>query len=121
MIRGTALLAAGVAGAVIAGTFLGGEAAAGVRVRAEARKPFPKGIGPSNFGVIVVDNSHADSWLEVDRTANALVGSKGTAGSDHDGGGGAIDVRNRDVGGSAQSQPEGGWIGHAPGGEGTED
>lgn len=38
--------------------------------------------GPS-FSLI--DNSHADSWLEVDRTANSTVGS-GTAGSDHDGG-----------------------------------
>ncbi|MFC5143883.1 hypothetical protein [Streptomyces aureoversilis] len=117
MIRGAALLAAGVAGAVIAGTLLGGEAAAGARVHVEPPVPCPKGFGPSNFGVLVVDNSRADSWLEVDRTANALVGSKGTAGSDHDGGGGAIDVRNRDVGGSAQSQPEGGSIGHAPGSE----
>ncbi|MFE5868895.1 hypothetical protein ACFQ6V_09615 [Streptomyces roseifaciens] len=121
MIRGAALLAAGVAGAVIAGTLLGGEAAAGVRVRAEPPEPCPKGIGPSNVGVLVVDNSRADSWLEVDRTANTLIGSKGTAGSDHDGGGGAIDVRNRDVGGSAQSQPEGGWIGHTPGSRDEED
>jgi hypothetical protein len=36
-------------------------------------------------GVItVVDNSHADSILEIDRTANVQTGS-GTAGSDHDG------------------------------------
>jgi hypothetical protein len=33
----------------------------------------------------LIDNSHADSWLEVDRTANSTIGS-GTAGSDHDGG-----------------------------------
>ncbi len=32
----------------------------------------------------LIDNSHADSWLEVDRTGNAQAGS-GTAGSDHDG------------------------------------
>lgn len=34
--------------------------------------------------VTLVDNSHADSWLEVDRTANVQTG-KGDAGSDHDG------------------------------------
>ncbi|MFD8392041.1 hypothetical protein ACFV2N_23310 [Streptomyces sp. NPDC059680] len=34
--------------------------------------------------ITVIDNSHADSWLEVDRTANVQTG-KGTAGSDHDG------------------------------------
>ncbi|MEV6024262.1 hypothetical protein [Streptomyces sp. NPDC052036] len=34
--------------------------------------------------VTVLDNSHADSILEVDRTANLQTGS-GTAGSDHDG------------------------------------
>ncbi|MDK0520150.1 hypothetical protein [Streptomyces sp. ML-6] len=45
--------------------------------------------GPS---LITIDNSNADSWLEVDRTLNVLGPlSKGTAGSDHDGGGGAID------------------------------
>ncbi|MGW3207669.1 hypothetical protein [Streptomyces sp. NPDC001135] len=39
----------------------------------------------SSGGLItVVDNSHADSWLEVDRAANVQTG-KGTAGSDHDG------------------------------------
>lgn len=40
----------------------------------------------------LIDNSHADSWLEVDRTANAQLGS-GTAGSDHDGG---TEVRTSD-------------------------
>ncbi|MFJ7198112.1 MULTISPECIES: hypothetical protein [unclassified Streptomyces] len=45
--------------------------------------------GPS---LVTIDNSNADSWLEVDRTLNVLAPlSKGTAGSDHDGGGGAID------------------------------
>ncbi|MBT2472145.1 hypothetical protein J7E97_30875 [Streptomyces sp. ISL-66] len=34
--------------------------------------------------ITVIDNSHADSVLEVDRTANLQNGS-GTAGSDHDG------------------------------------
>lgn len=32
-----------------------------------------------------IDNSGADSWLEVDRTLNSQVASEGTAGSDHDG------------------------------------
>ncbi|MFE1380095.1 hypothetical protein ACFW6S_14260 [Streptomyces sp. NPDC058740] len=35
--------------------------------------------------VTVIDNSHADSVLEVDRAANVQYGSSGTAGSDHDG------------------------------------
>ncbi|QTE01743.1 hypothetical protein [Streptomyces cyanogenus] len=39
--------------------------------------------------ITVIDNSHADSWLEVDRAANVQTGS-GTAGSDHDGS--AVDV-----------------------------
>ncbi|MFJ6695306.1 hypothetical protein ACIQM4_04440 [Streptomyces sp. NPDC091272] len=39
--------------------------------------------------ITVLDNSHADSVLEVDRTAN-LQNGKGTAGSDHDGS--AVDV-----------------------------
>ncbi|MGR4878828.1 hypothetical protein ACIPUC_05235 [Streptomyces sp. LARHCF249] len=34
--------------------------------------------------ITVIDNSHADSVLEIDRTANIQSGS-GTAGSDHDG------------------------------------
>ncbi|MER5774204.1 hypothetical protein ABT144_07930 [Streptomyces sp. NPDC002039] len=34
--------------------------------------------------VTVIDNSHSDSVLEVDRSANLQSGS-GTAGSDHDG------------------------------------
>ncbi|MFD0265796.1 hypothetical protein ACFVGY_04260 [Streptomyces sp. NPDC127106] len=35
--------------------------------------------------ITVVDNSHADSFLEVDRAANVQYRSSGTAGSDHDG------------------------------------
>ncbi|MFD7628677.1 hypothetical protein ACFV7Q_22030 [Streptomyces sp. NPDC059851] len=35
--------------------------------------------------ITVVDNSHADSILELDRTANVQYRSSGTAGSDHDG------------------------------------
>lgn len=34
----------------------------------------------------LIDNSEADSWPEVDRTANTHHGS-GTSGSDHDGSG----------------------------------
>ncbi|MGW7312905.1 hypothetical protein [Streptomyces sp. NPDC054854] len=34
--------------------------------------------------ITVIDNSHADSVVEVDRSANLQSGS-GTAGSDHDG------------------------------------
>ncbi|MDX3854135.1 hypothetical protein [Streptomyces sp. AK02-01A] len=65
--------------------------------------------GP-HVGLLVIDNSSADSWLEVDRTLNTLVGGKGTAGSDHDGGGGAVDVRTGDVSGSGPDAA-GGWIG----------
>lgn len=57
--------------------------------------------GPS---VITIDNSNADSWLEVDRTLNTLAPlSKGTAGSDHDGGGGAVE-QHAAGGSSAQLQ-----------------
>ncbi|MET7285559.1 hypothetical protein [Streptomyces sp. NPDC005573] len=45
------------------------------------------GAGPAAANdsmITVLDNSHADSILEVDRTANVGTGS-GTAGSDHDG------------------------------------
>ncbi|MFK0253688.1 hypothetical protein [Streptomyces sp. NPDC090445] len=35
--------------------------------------------------ITVVDNSGADSFLEVDRAANVQYRSSGTAGSDHDG------------------------------------
>ncbi|MFJ4778072.1 hypothetical protein [Streptomyces sp. NPDC088762] len=45
------------------------------------------GAAPASAGeslITVIDNSHADSVLEVDRAANVQSGS-GTAGSDHDG------------------------------------
>lgn len=38
----------------------------------------------SDLHLMLVDNSQADSWLEVDRTGNLEIGD-GTAGSDHDG------------------------------------
>ncbi|MEU0808021.1 hypothetical protein [Streptomyces sp. NPDC005970] len=65
--------------------------------------------GPHN-GLVVIDNSSADSWLEVDRTLNTLLMSHGTAGSDHDGGGGAVEVRTGDITGP-DPVPE---IGHPP-------
>ncbi|MEV0975564.1 hypothetical protein [Streptomyces sp. NPDC049915] len=45
--------------------------------------------------ITVIDNSQADSVLEVDRTANLQTGS-GTAGSDHDGS--AVDLMQTLVG-----------------------
>ncbi|MFB7268936.1 hypothetical protein [Streptomyces sp. NPDC056244] len=56
--------------------------------------------GNRSVGLIVIDNSFADSWLEIDRTLNTLLLSRGTAGSDHDGGGGAIDVHTGDGSGA---------------------
>ncbi|MEU9040690.1 MULTISPECIES: hypothetical protein [unclassified Kitasatospora] len=49
------------------------------------------GVAPAAVGslITVVDNSHADSWLEIDRTANVQNGS-GSAGSDHDGAGSLV-------------------------------
>ncbi|WP_406006109.1 hypothetical protein OG440_07855 [Streptomyces sp. NBC_00637] len=46
--------------------------------------------------ITVIDNSHADSILEVDRAANVQQGSSGTAGSDHDGS--AVDLMEALVG-----------------------
>lgn len=53
--------------------------------------------------VTVLDNSHADSILEVDRTANLQTGS-GTAGSDHDGS--AVDVVEALVGAHRQGEED---------------
>ncbi|MFG2714186.1 hypothetical protein ACGFX2_27075 [Streptomyces goshikiensis] len=39
---------------------------------------------PVGINVVLIDNSGADSWLEIDRTANSQSGT-GTAGSDHEG------------------------------------
>ncbi|MCQ6246289.1 hypothetical protein [Streptomyces malaysiensis] len=66
--------------------------------------------GPHS-GLVVIDNSGADSWLEVDRTLNTLLLSRGTAGSDHDGGGGAIDILAGDIAGADRVLPR---IGHPP-------
>ncbi|MFI1716796.1 hypothetical protein [Streptomyces litmocidini] len=46
------------------------------------------GAAPAVAGgslLTVIDNSHADSVVEIDRAANVQYGSSGTAGSDHDG------------------------------------
>ncbi|MFF0792647.1 hypothetical protein [Streptomyces spiralis] len=55
--------------------------------------------------ITVVDNSHADSILEVDRTANVQTGS-GTAGSDHDGS--AVDLMQALVGAAHADEEDGG-------------
>ncbi|MFH8983692.1 hypothetical protein [Streptomyces varsoviensis] len=56
--------------------------------------------------LVTIDNSNADSWLEVDRTLNVLAPlSKGTAGSDHDGGGGAIEQHLSRSDGHVQAAP----------------
>ncbi|MFE2408461.1 hypothetical protein ACFXDE_08975 [Kitasatospora sp. NPDC059408] len=49
------------------------------------------GAPPAAAGglITVIDNSHADSWVEVDRTANVQQGG-GSAGSDHDGAGSVV-------------------------------
>ncbi len=74
-------------------------------------EPPPQPRGGTSVGLLVVDNSSADSWLEVDRTLNTLLAGKGTAGSDHDGGGGAIDVRTRDATGPGADPAR---VGHPP-------
>jgi hypothetical protein len=74
--------------AVALSVLCGGQLAAGA-ARAEGTERSAPLFGLS---VITIDNSGADSWLEVDRTLNMLAPlSKGTAGSDHDGGGGAVE------------------------------
>ncbi|WP_329454235.1 hypothetical protein [Streptomyces sp. NBC_01497] len=66
----------------------GGQLATGT-ARADGQET---GTPTYGLSLISIDNSGADSWLEVDRTLNVLGPlSKGTAGSDHDGGGGAVE------------------------------
>jgi hypothetical protein len=69
----------------------------------EADPPAPS--HGSNHGLLIIDNSNADSWLEVDRTLNTLVAGKGTAGSDHDGDGGDVDVTRQDPRGGSCAAP----------------
>ncbi|MFE2033737.1 hypothetical protein ACFXBB_10835 [Streptomyces scopuliridis] len=86
---------------------------------AQADDDEPERSGPvagRNVGLLVIDNSHADSWLEIDRTLNTLFRSKGTAGSDHDGGGGAIDVQTGDVSGPGPGPGPGPAAGSGSGG-----
>ncbi|MBB4884403.1 hypothetical protein WEB32_11145 [Streptomyces netropsis] len=71
-------------------------------------EPEASSVSGARTGLLFIDNSHADSWLEVDRTLNTLFAGKGTAGSDHDGGGGAIDVHSRDVSGTGNSPAQSG-------------
>lgn len=52
--------------------------------------------------ITVIDNSQADSILEIDRSGNVQQGSSGTAGSDHDGS--AVDMMEALVG--AQDRDE---------------
>ncbi|MFJ4922112.1 hypothetical protein [Streptomyces sp. NPDC088725] len=59
----------------------------------EDESPVPEPISSWHVGLIVIDNSYADSWLEVDRTLNTLFASNGTAGSDHDGDGDDVHVQ----------------------------
>ncbi|MFE7120491.1 hypothetical protein ACFU99_34195 [Streptomyces sp. NPDC057654] len=73
-----------------------------------ARADAPDGGMETHHGssLITIDNSNADSWLEVDRTLNVLGPlSKGTAGSDHDGGGGAIEQHLSRSDGRVQAAP----------------
>ncbi|MFB7171743.1 hypothetical protein ACFCYM_13075 [Streptomyces sp. NPDC056254] len=62
----------------------------GARIRAAAALAVALvscGASPAAAGgslITVIDNSHSDSVVEVDRAANLQSGS-GTAGSDHDG------------------------------------
>ncbi|WNI32828.1 hypothetical protein [Streptomyces sp. ITFR-6] len=69
--------------AVLAGVLCAAQFAEGT-----ARADAPGGGMETRHGpsLITIDNSNADSWLEIDRTLNVLGPlSKGTAGSDHDG------------------------------------
>lgn len=100
--RRAAVRRAGVVAALAAGVLVGGGsvrvalaapccdgAPAGSQEAADQDEE-PEPAAPSqgsNHGLLIIDNSNADSWLEVDRTLNTLLDSQGTAGSDHDGDG----------------------------------
>ncbi|MFE3500272.1 hypothetical protein ACFXPX_06165 [Kitasatospora sp. NPDC059146] len=71
------------------------------------------GAAPAAAGgslITVVDNSHADSWLEVDRTANLQQGG-GSAGSDHDGAGSLVGGLDGSLTGGLTRSPVGGGAG----------
>ncbi|MFI2640970.1 hypothetical protein [Streptomyces sp. NPDC018610] len=85
--------------AVLAVALLGGAAH-------QAAADDDPGTGGGNSSVVtVLDNSHADSILEVDRTANLQTG-RGTAGSDHDGS--AVDAIEALMGEPHGDQEDGG-------------
>ncbi|GAB1326756.1 hypothetical protein [Streptomyces sp. NPDC093260] len=83
---------------VLAAALLGGAAH-------QAAADDSSGTTVGNSGLItVIDNSHADSILEVDRTGNLQTGS-GTAGSDHDGS--AVDMMEALVGAAHDEEEDG--------------
>ncbi|MGW6741436.1 hypothetical protein ACWGDX_11990 [Streptomyces sp. NPDC055025] len=109
---GSLVRGASTAGAVVAvaasvlcagGTATAGPAVTPVEARDDEDEARPEPTGNRSVGLIVIDNSYADSWLEIDRTLNTLLLAKGTAGSDHDGGGGAIDVQAGDGSGAGSA------------------
>ncbi|MFI9201390.1 hypothetical protein [Streptomyces sp. NPDC053048] len=113
---------AGVVLALAAGALLGGHA--GQASAAAPRHPDadeetgygpPAGARAPLLGLLVIDidNSHADSWLEVDRTLNTLLGGRGTAGSDHEGGEG-IEIITRGLSEAATPGTRPRPAGHAP-------
>ncbi|MFF8593431.1 hypothetical protein ACF061_18725 [Streptomyces sp. NPDC015220] len=65
----------------------------------------PRAAAGTGGLITVIDNSNADSILEVDRTANVQTGS-GTAGSDHDGS--AVDLMEALVGADRGGAEDGG-------------
>ncbi|MEU2879075.1 MULTISPECIES: hypothetical protein [unclassified Streptomyces] len=83
---------------VLAAALLGGAAH-------QAAADDGSGTAVGNSGLVtVIDNSHADSILEVDRTGNLQTGS-GTAGSDHDGS--AVDMMEALVGAAHDEEEDG--------------
>ncbi|MFE4829715.1 hypothetical protein [Streptomyces sp. NPDC056672] len=109
---GSLVRGASTAGAVVAaaasvlcagGTATAGPAVTPVEAQDDEDEARPEPTGNRSVGLIVIDNSSADSWLEIDRTLNTLLLAKGTAGSDHDGGGGAIDVQAGDGSGAGSA------------------
>ncbi|WP_143172649.1 hypothetical protein [Actinacidiphila paucisporea] len=102
-----ALLAAGVlAGCGSAQSAVAAPAGCGCADREEPEPAAPS--RGSNNGLVIIDNSGADSWLEVDRTLNTLLQSQGTAGSDHDGDGGDVRTDREPAGHAAQQTASGG-------------
>ncbi|MFI0816450.1 hypothetical protein ACH4TX_19845 [Streptomyces sp. NPDC021098] len=94
--------AKGIVLAATAGVLCGSQAA-GVATPAAAAAPTPPTPCPGasdeepeeptpvagpKIGLVVIDNSFADSWLEIDRALDTLLLSAGTAGSDHESGSG---------------------------------